>query len=234
MKSCVCLRQFPDQLILFVKFLVPVGILIQFKDRSFQSPHKRLFFLLCFCGGRVVYRFGLSDLYAAPDQCIINPDLDALSVYPDINMMFLRADRIKGRRRNLFHDPMTIRNFVKGKTAILPGRHSKQGIFFHKVLRLRPEKPDHCSGQFRRIAAVFCLPVLSAINTSADQLIWNRAALIHCDLYDSCILSGIFKIHRVLRIREHISIVRCPLFYIVTAERKIRCKRCSIASIFSL
>ena len=130
MESGIRLRKRSQQLILTVKLFVVVGVLIQFKYRTGEEPHKGIVILVLFLHGRrLVNRFGLSDLHAAADQGIVHTDFNALAVRTNIDMMFFRADGIKRRSGDFFYDPVAVRDILKGKAAVLAGSSGKQRTF---------------------------------------------------------------------------------------------------------
>ena len=155
MESCILFRQFPQQLVTAVKFLVAIGVLIQFKNSTGKETQKGIFFPVLFISRRrFIHRLGFLYLHTAPDQGVIYTNFNLLSVRTDINMVLLFADGIKGRCGNFRNDPVPVRDFLKGKAAVLTGSYRKQCLFLCKCFGIRRKQTDQGSGQLHRIAAV--------------------------------------------------------------------------------
>ena len=123
-----------------IKFLVAIGILIQIEYRAGEETQEGvIIFVLFLHRRRLVYCLGFHHLHAAADQGIFHFDFNALAVHTDIDMVLLRAYRIKCRRGNFLYDPVAVRDILKRKAAILGSGDSKQCVFPGQFFRVRPE-----------------------------------------------------------------------------------------------
>ena len=148
MIACIGFFQRTDLLIVRIIFLVGVGIRIQVEHRTEQETQERIlvFLILLFHRGWFFHSFGFSYLHTAADQGVFHTDLNMLSVCTDIYMVLLRAYCIEVRGRDLLDDPVSVRNVLKGKTAVFSGNSSKQCIFFGKFFCIRSKQSHECTG----------------------------------------------------------------------------------------
>ena len=138
--ACIRFFQCADLRIFGIKFLIAVGVLIQIEYRAVEETQEGVvIFVLFLHRRRLVYCLGFHHLHAAADQGIFHFDFNALAVHTDIDMVLLRAYRIKCRRGNFLYNPVAVRDILKGKAAILGSGDSKQRIFLGKFFRVRPE-----------------------------------------------------------------------------------------------
>ena len=223
MIACIGFFQRTDLLIVRVIFLVGVGIRIQVEHRTGQEAQERIlvFLILLFHRGRFFHSFGFSYLHTAADQGVFHTDLNMLSVCTDIYMVLLRAYCIKVRGRDLLDDPVSVRNVLKGKTAIFSGNSSKQRIFFSKFFGIRSKQSHERTGQRDIFAAFRVFPNFYTVYMPAEKFIGNSLAFIDKDLYQGGFLSGIFKDDRIFLIRKDIGAVGRAFLDIIAAKRQI-------------
>ena len=160
--------QCTDLHIFGIKFLIAIGVLIQIEYCAGEEAEEGvIIFVLLLHRRRLVYRLGFHHLHTAADQGIFHFDFNALAVHTDIDMVLLRAYRIKRWRGNFFYDPVAVRDILKGKAAILAGGNCDQGVCLGKFFGIRLEKAHNRSGQFYILAALRVFTDFYAIHTSA-------------------------------------------------------------------
>ena len=184
MVARIRLLQRADLHIFGIKFLIAIGVLIQIEYCAGEEAEEGvIIFVLLLHRRRLVYRLGFHHLHTAADQGIFHFDFNALAVHTDIDMVLLRAYRIKRWRGNFFYDPVAVRDILKGKAAILAGGNNNQGIFLGKFFGIRPEQAHDRAGQFHIFAAFRVFTDFHAVHTPAQQVVGNRLAFIHKNLY---------------------------------------------------
>ena len=230
MVAPIRLCQGSQELIILVQFLISVGISIQFKNCPGKETQEGIFIFLFVRRGRLVHRLGLSHLHPAPDQGIVNPDLQMLPVHTNINMVLFSAYGIKLWRRNLRNNPVPVRDSLKGKAAVLLGSNGKQGIFFGKFLHIRPKKPYKRPGKCGILPALRVLAVLHAVHASPKKVILYGFPLIDRNPHNRRVLACIYKDYRVFFIGKDICLIGGALFHIVAAKRQVGSKGSVIAA----
>ena len=223
MIACIGFFQRTDLLIVRIIFLVGVGIRIQVKHCTGQEAQERIlvFLILLFHRGRFLHSFGFGYLNTAADQGVFHTDLDMLSVCTDIYMVLLRAYCIKVRGRDLLDDPVSVRNVLKGKTAVFSGNGSKQRIFFSKFFGIRSKQTHERTGKRDILAAFRVFPDFYTVYTPTEKFIGNSLAFIDKDLYQGGFLTSILKDNRIFLIRKDIGAVGCAFLDIIAAKRQV-------------
>ena len=116
---------------------------------------------------------------------------------------------------------MSVRNVLKGKTAVFSGNSSKQCIFFGKFFCIRSKQSHERTGQRDIFAAFRVFPNFYTVYTPAEKFIGNSLAFIDKDLYPGGFLSGIFKDDRIFLIRKDIGAVGRAFLDIIAAKRQV-------------
>ena len=143
-------------------------------------------------------------------------NLNDLTDLGDFN--FIRSF-IKHKALRLFdfsYNPVSIRYFVKRKATVIFRGSSHQGVFFCKFSFTSLKQSDYCTAEF---FAVF--GNLLTGDRTVNELVFNRLAVIDCNLNCFGILSRIAESKRILAVGENIMLIGCKLLYIVASERKV-------------
>lgn len=101
------------------------------------------------------------------------------------------------------------------------GGSSHQSIFFCKFGFISLKQSDNRTAEFFAI-----LGNLLTGNRTVNELVFNRLAVIDCNLNSFGILSRIAESKRILTVGEDIMLIGCKLLYIVASERKVGFDNC--------
>ena len=143
-------------------------------------------------------------------------DLNDLSDLGDFNFIrsFIKHEAL--RLLDFSYKPVAIRYFLKRKATVFLGGSSHQSIFFCKFGFISLKQSDNCTAEF---FAVF--GNLLTGDRTVNELVFNRLAVIDCNLNSCGILSRIAESKRILAVGKDIMLIGCKLLYIVASERKV-------------
>ena len=143
-------------------------------------------------------------------------DLNDLSDLGDFNFIrsFIKHEAL--RLLDFSYKPVAIRYFLKRKATVFFRGSSHQSIFFCKFGFISLKQTDYSTSQ--------CFAVFGNLltgNRTVNELVFNRLAVIDCNLNICGILTGIAESERILGVGKDIMLIGCKLLYIVASERKV-------------
>ena len=143
-------------------------------------------------------------------------NLNDLTDFGDFNFIrsFIKHEAL--RLLDFSYNPVAIRHFLKRKATVIFRGSSHQRIFFCKFGFISLKQTDYCTAEF---FAVFSN--LLTGDRTVNELVFNRLALIDCNLNCFGILSRIAESKRILAVGKDIMLIGCKLLYIVASERKV-------------
>ena len=143
-------------------------------------------------------------------------DLNDLSDLGDFNFIrsFIKHEAL--RLLDFSYKPVAIRYFLKRKATVFLGGSSHQSIFFCKFGFISLKQTDYSTSQ--------CFAVFGNLltgNRTVNELVFNRLAVIDCNLNSFGILSRIAESKRILAVGKDIMLISCKFLYIVASKRKV-------------
>ena len=114
------------------------------------------------------------------------------------------------------YKPVAIRYFLKRKATVFFRGSSHQSIFFYKFGFFSFKQSDNRTAEFFAV-----LGNLLTGDRTVDELVFNRLAVIDCNLNSFGILSRITESKRIFAVGKDIMLVGGKLLYIVASERKV-------------
>ena len=150
-----------------------------------------------------------------------NFNLDNLTVLGHDNLIGSIVKHETGRLFDFSYNPVSIRYVVKRKATVIFRGSSHQSIFFCKFGFISLKQTDNCTAEFFAV-----LGNLLTGNRTVNELVFNRLAVIDCNLNSFGILSRIAESKRILGVGKDIMLIGCKFLYIVASKRKVGFQRC--------
>ena len=148
-------------------------------------------------------------------------NLNDLTDFGDFNFIRSFIENKSLRLFNFSYKPVAIRHFLKRKATVFFRGSSHQSIFFCKFGFISLKQSDNCTSEFFAV-----LGNLLTGDRAVNELIFNRLAVVDCNLNIFGILSRIAESKRILAVGKDIMLIGCKLLYIVASERKVGFDNC--------